>query len=229
MAQGSNITSYKFMAQLLLLALFVGCCSGIKATKLYTFKTNEDFVYLTKFSIGEQRFGHFKFRGGFSSPLEGDERNRKFTMYWVGVDDERWAEFLQAYTCSEKLALAEIRRHVDFYGDGYWSSEDDYQFWNEHRTKIYYIAAINCNRAFHVESPWLPKLWMEFQGYNDASHFAQEERGLLTMNFIMFVLFVFFLGYSAYGYFQEIRLEESWESPLGVLVVALAFEFLQIT
>jgi hypothetical protein len=70
---------------------------------------------------------------------------------------------------------------------------------------------------------------MELQGYNNSSHFAQEEWGLLTMNFIMFVLFVFFLGYSAYGYFQEIKLEESWESPLGVLVVALAFEFLQIT
>ena len=66
------------------------------------------------------------------------------------------------------------------------------------------------------------------KAFNGGEHFSQEDWGLLTMNFFMLAIFVIFLGYSMYGYFKEVRKEETWESPLGILVVALIFEFAHI-
>mmetsp|Transcript_34972 Transcript_34972/g.34650 ORF Transcript_34972/g.34650 Transcript_34972/m.34650 type:complete len:96 (+) Transcript_34972:468-755(+) len=66
---------------------------------------------------------------------------------------------------------------------------------------------------------------MEFKGFNGGEHFSQEDWGLLSMNYFMLLIFIIFLGYSVYGYFKEIKKEESWESPLGVLIIALILEF----
>jgi len=79
-----------------------------------------------------------------------------------------------------------------------------------------------------MDQPWLPKLWFEVKAFNAGEHFSHEDWGVFSMNMIMFVIFIFFLGYSSYGYFQEIKSEESWESPLAILIIALALEFLQI-
>lgn len=91
-----------------------------------------------------------------------------------------------------------------------------------------YIAAINWNQEFHTSQPWLPKVWMEMKAFNAGEHFSQEDWGLLSMNFYMLILFVWFLGFGSYRYFKEIKTEESWESPLGILVIALFFEFAHI-
>mmetsp|Transcript_18151 Transcript_18151/g.20332 ORF Transcript_18151/g.20332 Transcript_18151/m.20332 type:complete len:221 (-) Transcript_18151:105-767(-) len=69
---------------------------------------------------------------------------------------------------------------------------------------------------------------MEMKGFNGGEHFSQEDWGLLSINFLMLIFFVIFLGYSIYGYFKEIRREESWESPLAILIIALIFEFTHI-
>lgn len=200
----------------------------MKSAKLFKFPKDQDYVYLTKFSVGEDNRGQFNFRAGFSSALEGDERLRRFTFFYVIVTDDNWDEFMVTQDCSRKLALSKIRGHVLFNGDGYWSTIDTNTFINTHRTHVFYVAAINCNRGFHVDNPWLPKVWMEFKGFNAGEHFSQEDLGIFSMNIIMFILYIIFLGLSTYRYLQEIRAEQSWESPLAVLILALVFEFFQI-
>lgn len=69
---------------------------------------------------------------------------------------------------------------------------------------------------------------MEVKAFNGGEHFSQEDWGLLSLHVIMFVIFMLFLGYSSYGYLKQIKKEESWETPLGILVIALIFEFFQI-
>lgn len=69
---------------------------------------------------------------------------------------------------------------------------------------------------------------MEIKALNGGEQFSQEDWGILSINFIMLISFVIFLGYSTYGYFQEVKKEEKWESPLAIIVLALTFQFFQI-
>lgn len=160
--------------------------------------------------------------------LEGDHINRQFQMYYVVVGDNQWPEFLETTDCSRRLGLARIFQSVLFKGDSYWSTYDTHNFDNEYRTQVFYVAAVNCHRSLHAESPWLPKVWIEMKAFNDGEHFSQEDWGLLSIHYIMFVIFILFLGYSSYGYFKEIKKEGNWESPMAILVIALIFEFFQI-
>jgi hypothetical protein len=68
----------------------------MKASKLFKFPKGEQYVYLTKFSVGEGHKGQFNVRAGFSSPLEGDENRRSFTFHYAIVDDNKWERFMQA-------------------------------------------------------------------------------------------------------------------------------------
>ena len=115
----------------------------MKASKLFKFKNGEDYVYLTKFSVGEQHRGQFNFKAGFSSALEGDDINRDFTLHYVVVKDDNWDRFLDARDCTERLQLSHKNAYVQFKGDGYWSPPNTETFFNEHRTTVFFFAAIN--------------------------------------------------------------------------------------
>ena len=212
----------------MVLLTLINSCIGMKASKLFKFPKEAQYVYLAKFSLGEGNKAQFNFRAGFSSALEGDDINRMFTLHYVVVNDYHWPEFQKTDSWSRKLAVSNIIDYVNIKGDGYWSSYDTNEFENKYRTQIYYVAAMNWNGEFHATSPWLPKIWMEVKAFNGGEHFSQEEWGVLSMNFIMLISFIIFLGYSTYGYFQEVRKEEKWESPLAIIVLALTFEFIQI-
>jgi len=133
----------KFWAIAVISILLVGSATALKASKLFKFPKNENYVYLTKFSVGEGNNGQFNFRAGFSSPLEGDERMQSFTFFYSVITDDDWTKFLNAKSCSERLALSNIRSYVNFNGDGYWSQVKTHSFFNKHRTTVYYIVAIN--------------------------------------------------------------------------------------
>lgn len=82
------------LALLVLLAVLVADVQAMKASKLFKFPKSEQYVYLTKFSVGEGHKGQFNFRAGFSSPLEGDEFSRLFTFHYIVVNDEKWEQFM---------------------------------------------------------------------------------------------------------------------------------------
>ena len=101
-------------------------------------------------------------------------------------------------------------------------------FVNNNRARVFYIGTMNCHRGFHIESPWHPKMWMEVRAFNRGEHFSEEDWGLLTINYIMLITFIIFLFFGGYRYIMEIKKEGSWESPMGILVIALIIEFFHI-
>ena len=66
----------------------------MKYSKLFKYKNGENFVYLTKFSVGEDIKTTFNIRAGYSAPLEGDYVDRTYSFYYVVVADDHWDEFL---------------------------------------------------------------------------------------------------------------------------------------
>ena len=81
--------------RILVLMLMICCCMSMKASKLFKFPKDKQYVYLAKFSLGEGNKAQFDFRAGFSSALEGDDINRSFTFHYVIVNDNHWPEFQQ--------------------------------------------------------------------------------------------------------------------------------------
>lgn len=83
------------MVRVFLLLLLISTSLALKAAKLFKFTQGQDYVYLSKFSVGEGHRGQFNFRAGLSARLEGDESGRLFTFFYVIVTDDKWTRFME--------------------------------------------------------------------------------------------------------------------------------------
>lgn len=63
---------------------------------------------------------------------------------------------------------------------------------------------------------------------NDASHFSQEDMGILPFYIILFILFLVFQGKTIMEYYRDFKKEDTFENPLLGLMVSINADLLSL-
>ena len=204
--------------------MLMALVSCMRVEKTLRFTQAKPYHYMARFAVGEDTVGHFSYRMKFEGEWrpQGDAISRLELML---LNDREWDEALQTQGCEAKSEIArQVIRDVRLPVDGEWSRWGAIDIRMVRRSQVWYLFVSDCEGKTHRRHPDMPKIRFELKTLNDGSHFSSEEEGVLFMHVIMLVLFLYFLGVSGYKFWLDLKLSEAWETPLGLLIVALLLE-----
>lgn len=97
------------------------------------------------------------------------------------------------------------------------------------RSQVWYILLADCEGNAHNRNPDLDYIEYELEMKNDASHFSHEYWGVLPTTMLSLTIFSYLLGKASLKLLKEIRRNEQYDTPIVPLLLAIGFEFLQLS
>ncbi len=206
---------------LFFLALSVG---ALKYDMKTNFRSGNMWQYVTKFGVGVENFGEFKFRARLTSPYRPS-----YTfpgVHLMVMNDKEWDQMTERSSCQDKASLARFNIPLVIPGDGEWTG------WGTtgriemmYRSQVWFIHLSDCGSETHNRYPDMPDIEVEIEALNNDSHFSQEMMYVPTINLLALATFGYLLGFSGWKYLQELKKDEISQKPLSFLVMALLAEF----
>lgn len=144
------------------------------------------------------------------------------------MNDKEWEDSLQETDCRRREQLGRFKIMHDVQPDGSWTQWKESTIRMVRRPQVWYLMLADCEGNTHNRYPDLPKIEVEVQAFNDGSHFSQEESYMFGINIFMLASTFLLLGGSLYKYIGEVRADEPFETPLGLLVMAVLAELCMV-
>ena len=215
-----------------LLCLLMYLCDGKVVTKTVTFRTGNEWQYLTKFgiSIGQ---GLFEAKARFKRPYIPAGTNIVSNLtYYMDANfylDTKWYGALEEPNCKAKEDHQIRIEHLELNGDGTWCYQKVGGLRQQTRPYVWFVAVSDCDHNLHYSHPDMPpiEVRIRFTGY-DNGEFSHEEIGLLSLYTIGVIVYAMILGYNIYNYYKDIKRTERIDSPIMFLLIAVVLEFLAI-
>lgn len=79
-----------------------------------------------------------------------------------------------------------------------------------------------------MNNPQMPKIQIEITALNDGSHFSEEHKYIVHLNFFILLFLILYLGLSTMKIWKEFKLGESFEQPLTFLMLGIFSELILI-
>jgi len=217
---------------LLLLSAFLLLVSPKVVQKTMTFRPGNQWQYITKFGISVGQ-GTFEARARFKRPYipEGatEPSTEEFSVDLNFYLDTKWYAALEEADCKAKNEHQIRVEHLQLKGDGEWCYPKVGGLRQQTRPFVWFVAASDCNSALHIRDPRMPpiEIMVRFTGY-DNGEFSHEEIGLLSLYSIALLAYSLILGYNVYNYYKDIKRTERMDSPILLLLIAVALQFFAI-
>lgn len=229
---GSPNTTFKISKRLVIFCLvlligFVTYTNAIVISRRFKFRGRNKFKFITKFAIGEGRYGHFSARARLVKPYS-DSGIPYYPIKISYYDSMRWDLVTNTDDCVQKTGFKDSDALINVPSSGEWSQANSNWGTGKYQTKLWFAAVSDCQGELHARNPSIPKIEIEVTMMNDTSHFSQEDMGILPFYCIMFVLFLFFLGKTIKEFYADFKSDETLENPLLPLMISLNADILSI-
>lgn len=204
---------------------------GLYTTKRIKFKGSSKFQFITKFAVGEDLTGLAQIRARFIKPWSRGANTPETIPFQLDLmANTNWDRVLDLPEddCWGRAGQQNMDTWFNVPTNGEWTSYYSARIDAYHQTKIWYVAASDCEERMHTTVPDLPKLEIEITMTNDGSHFSQEDAYILPFYIIMFLVFAAFLGKSIMEFYRDFKSEETVENPLLPLMLSINADLMHL-
>ena len=88
-------------------------------------------------------------------------------------------------------------------------------------TKIWFIAAGDCEGRTHLAHSAMPKIEIEAQLLNGGSHISEEYSYILTMYVLSLITLITLFGSTVIKFYKEYQSENNLENPMIILIIGV--------
>ena len=199
--------------------------------KKVKFRKSNKFQFVTKFAIGEDKFGKASWRARLVRPWNQGLDTPDTIPIEVNYYKDRMWEKVLAMDDNDWWGKAG-HQTSDFWinipTNGEWTEYKDISIDGERQTQLWYAAVSDWEERAHTAFPSLPKIEFEFTLTNDGSHFSQEDFYILPFYLIMFIVFSAFMGKSIMEFYRDFKTEETVENPLIPLMISINADLMHL-
>mmetsp|Transcript_10908 Transcript_10908/g.12366 ORF Transcript_10908/g.12366 Transcript_10908/m.12366 type:complete len:415 (+) Transcript_10908:101-1345(+) len=204
---------------------------GVFVTKRVKFRQNNKFQFMTKFAVGEDKYGEIKTRARLVRPWsQGLDTPETFPIEINFFRDNNWDIVLQKEDsdCWGKAGQQNTDYWANIPTNGEWTDTYRQTIDGSQQTKVWYTSVSDCEGRAHTVHPTMPKIEFEFILTNGDSHFSQEDFYILPFYIFMFIIFASLMGKSILEFYRDFKSEDTVENPLIPLMISINADLMHL-